>query len=429
MSIAGKRVLILGGVVSNLILVQTAKDMGLYVIVTDNSPEAGPAKKIAHETADVSTTDIDGLVQLCKERNVDAIFTGASEFNIRNCIRVCEKNGMRFYTDMKTWDNCANKATFKGFCRKYGIDTPEVFDISEDSTDEEIAKLPYPVIVKPVDSSSSNGITVCYEPAQIREACRFARSMSGTERIIVEKFIENNRLLTSFSYLAKDGKIKCVFSCDDYQITQSPSPFHHINAAPSKHLDYYMENVHEKAVKMFTEMGIRNGSFFVQTLPYEGKIYFMEMGYRIGGSGTMGKIIYPAMGFSATECLFNYIMGGDICSDEFLDNADPQHMKCEGGAFVIVPTIGTIGKYEGLEEASKIPGVVYVLKNYQEGDTIPKRAEGTLGQYALNFVVLADSMEQYLQIAEQVQNTVKILDTEGNLMSTMPIDFDRLRNK
>jgi len=28
-----------------------------------------------------------------------------------------------------------------------------------------------------------------------------------------------------------------------------------------------------------------------------------------------------------------------------------------------------------------------------------------------------------------VQNTVKIWDTEGNLMSTMPIDFDRLRNK
>lgn len=429
MSVAGKRILILGGVASNLTIVQLAKKLGAYVIVTDNSVVPGPAKKLADETADVSTADIDGLAQLCKERNVDVIFTGGSEFNIRNCIRVCEKTGMHFYTDMQTWDNCADKSKFKDFCRRFEIDTPEEFSVSEDSADEELAKLPYPVIVKPVDSCSSNGITVCYEAAQMRDACRYARSMSGTKRIVVEKFIENDRVLSTFAYLIKDGKAYCLSGVDDYMITQSPTPFHHINVFPSKHMEYYMKNVHEKACKMFQAMGIRNGGLFVQTLPYQGKIYFMEMGYRIAGSGTMQKVLGPATGIDRDECVLRYMLGEELCPDQLLAANDPCRPRCTGGGFVIVPTKGTIGRYEGLDEAAKIPGVVYVHHNYQPGDTIGEKVVGTLAQHALNYLVVAQSTEEYLSIAKKIQDTVKIYDTEGNLMSTLPIDFDRLRNK
>ena len=161
MDLTKKKILILGGSLSSYDYTKMAKDMGVYTIVTDNNPVPGPAKQIADEIAMISTDDIDSLVAFCKEKNVDAVFTGASEFNLRNCIRVSEKAGLHFYTDMQTWDNCANKETFKKFCLEFGLDTPERFEITEDSTDEELAALPYPVIVKPVDSSSSIGISVC----------------------------------------------------------------------------------------------------------------------------------------------------------------------------------------------------------------------------------------------------------------------------
>ena len=426
MNMAGKRLLMLGGTVSTYDFVKMAQEMGVYTIVTDNNPEPGPAKQIADEIAMVSTDDIDGLVQLCKEKKVDAVFTGASEFNLRNCIRVSEKAGLRFYTDMQTWNNCANKETFKKFCQQFGIDTPERFEITEDSSDEALAALPYPVIVKPVDSSSSIGITVCYEASQMRQACRFAREHSVTDTIIVEKFIENDRLVTAFSYVVKEGEPHLVATYDDYMVMQSKNPFNHINSTPSKYVDYYLEHVNEKAIKMLKAMGVKNGSLFFQTLPYEGKIYFMEMGFRISG-GSMHKVSEPATGINATRGVMRYVLGDEVCADELLEKVNPQHPFCSGGQFCIPLNAGTIARYEGLEESKQVPGVTDVVQYYYPGDTVEERVLGTLGQQCLRYTAIANSLEEYVDIARRVFNMVKVYDTEGNLMNTMDMDFERFK--
>lgn len=96
----------------------------------------------------------------------------------------------------------------------------------------------------------------------MRQACRFARNTSSTGTIIVEKFIENDRLVTAFAYMVKDGEPYLTATYDDYMVMQTENPFNHINSTPSVHRDYYLENVHEKAVKMLKAMGVKNGSLF-----------------------------------------------------------------------------------------------------------------------------------------------------------------------
>ncbi len=70
--VAGKRLLVLGGTTASYDLVKNAKEMGVYTIVTDDC-EDRISKKIADESAMVSTTDIDGLVELIKEKNIDGV--------------------------------------------------------------------------------------------------------------------------------------------------------------------------------------------------------------------------------------------------------------------------------------------------------------------------------------------------------------------
>lgn len=101
MGVEGKRLLVLGGTSATLDLVKNAKEMGVYTIVADYL-EGGVAKEIADETALVSTTDLDELEALIKERRVDGAFCGPSEFNLRNLIRLCEKTGLPCYTDRKS---------------------------------------------------------------------------------------------------------------------------------------------------------------------------------------------------------------------------------------------------------------------------------------------------------------------------------------
>ncbi len=145
----------------------------------------------------ISTTDPEGLAALVKERRIDGVFCFPSEFIIRNLIRLCEMTGLPCYTTMELWDHCANKDEFKQYCIDHGVDCPRKYDVDENSTDEELAAVDFPVIVKPVDGSSSNGISVCEDASSLREACRFAMSYSKCKRIVVE-----NTLKTAANCLA-----------------------------------------------------------------------------------------------------------------------------------------------------------------------------------------------------------------------------------
>ncbi|MGI6122417.1 MAG: hypothetical protein ACOYH0_09065 [Saccharofermentanales bacterium] len=187
MTIEGKRLLILGGTSSSLDLVGLAKSMGVYTIVTDEKEkDVRVAKQLSDDHAMVSTADIDGLVELVKEKMIDGVFCGPSEFNIRNMIKLCEVSDLTCYTTMDQWNRCANKDEFAESCQKYCIDVPQKFYIHENMTDEELEAIDYPIIIKPVDSCSSIGISVCREKGEVSDAYQKAMDASICKRIIAE---------------------------------------------------------------------------------------------------------------------------------------------------------------------------------------------------------------------------------------------------
>ena len=73
-NLKGKRLLLLAGTTLTLEAIQKAQEMGIWVAVTDYNKDT-PAKRLANAAFDVSTTDLDALVQLCKEPKIDGVFT------------------------------------------------------------------------------------------------------------------------------------------------------------------------------------------------------------------------------------------------------------------------------------------------------------------------------------------------------------------
>ena len=425
MDIKGKRILILGGTSATLDLVKNSKAMGLYTVVTDFL-QNGVAKDIADETADVSTTDLEGLKKLIKERNIDGVFCGPSEFNIRNLIRLCEETGLRCYTDMALWDKCANKDEFKQYCIDFGVDCPQKFEVDENSSDEELEKLDYPVIVKPVDGNSSHGITMCSDKSTIREACRFAMENSTCKRIVVEKYIDNGGELFGARYIIKDGEAYPYLLIDTYiaDPIEKKSLISHVTVTPSKYSDYYMKNMDQAVRNMLKGMGIKNGTAFFQALPYNGKIYFHEMGYRLSG-GMIFKLTEPLMGINDMKMMIRYAMGGDICTEEEKNSLD---IKCSGkfGGQLTVPlNIGEIASVEGLEEAKNDKNVVDFIQYYNVGDSITEAKIGTLAQHFGRFSLIADSMQEINDTIDFINKNLTIRDTEGNVMNTMKFDINR----
>jgi len=173
-------------------------------------------------------------------------------------------------------------------------------------------------------------------------------------------------------------------------------------------------------------MGLKNGTCFIQTIPHEGKIYFMEMGFRFAG-GMMYKVLEPMWGFNDVKMMLRYAVGGEMVEEGELQYTDMFKPRVCGGQFCMPLNAGTIARIENLEMCKAIPEVKNVLHYYYEGDTVEERVLGTLGSHLCRFTILADTVERYLEVARQIQNTIKVYDTEGNVMNTLKMDFGRMK--
>ncbi len=421
-----KKLLILGGTSASLDLVKNAKAMGIYTIVTDDY-ETGVAKEIADETARVSTADIDALVALCRDKKVDGIFCGPSEFNLRNVIRVAAAANLPCYTTMEVWDRCANKDIFKQYCRQYGVDCTPEYAIDLSTTMEELEKIDYPIIIKPVDGSSSAGITVCQSAPEVPAALDRAYAASKSKKIIAEKFIENDGKIFSVRYLLRDGEAYPYFITDTYVA----DPIHRTSLisgythAPSKYAKYYMEHMDGNVRRMLKGMGLKNGTAFIQSLPYQGKIYFHEMGYRLSG-GMIFKLTEPLVGINDMRIMLRGAVGGEALTNDEITGID---LNCKGryGCQLMYPlSVGTIDQIEGVEQVKAHPAVVDFIQYYREGDQIDKSKIGTLGQQFCRITFIVDSQEEEVSTIQYFQNVLKVYDSEGKQMNYLLFDTSRM---
>lgn len=426
MSVQGKRLLVLGGTTASLDLVKNARDMGAYIVVAAADQVLDELQAISDECVAVSTIDIEGLKKVIIDKAIDGAFCGPSEFNLRNLLILCEEMGLPCYTTTAVWDHCANKDYFKQYCRDYDVDCPTEYNVSEDSTDEELQALPYPVIVKPVDACSSAGITTCTDWTMVREACCRARAASKRGVIIVEKFIENDGSLFSVRYLLKDGEAYPYFLMDTHVLdaTDPKGLISHLTVAPSKHTEYYLNHMDAKVRRMLKGMGLTNGTAFIQSLPYDGKIYFHEMGYRLSG-GMMFKLTEPLVGINDMKMMIAYALGEDQYTEQEMANID-LHYSGYGLQLMIPLRAGTITAVEGLEEIKTMPVVTDFIQYYQVGDTVTDKVIGTLGQHFGRFTIICDDLVTAKSTLHKIQETLRVFDENGQQMNCYPFDTDRI---
>lgn len=422
----GKRLLVLGGTFASLRVVDTAREMGVHTIVTDPN-EGGVAKEIADETASVDTADIDGLVALCRERKVDGIFCGPSEFNLRNVITVSEKAGLPCYTTMEVWNRCAEKDTFKRYCREYGVDCPPEYAIDLNTPAEELEKIDYPIIVKPVDGSSSAGISVCRCADEVRPALEKAYAASKSRRIIAEKYIDNGGKIFTGYYVLRDGEAYLYGLGETYVAdpVERKSLFSVYGRESDQYTDYYMKNMHPKVSAMFRGMGMRNGAAFFQALPYNGRIYFHEMGYRLSGGSVQKQPSTAVLSLDIVRIMVRLALGGSGVTDEEIQQIRLTKPVIKGTLKILLGT-GTIGRIEGIEEAQRYPTVLSVLPKHAVGDTIDEKLIGTMGQHLCMISFQTATHEEEEQTIRDLQDMIRAYDTEGNLMNTLPFDVKRL---
>ncbi len=174
-----EKLLMLGTSLGSKNIVEYAKSQGIYTIVTDYlPPDVSTAKLVSDEYWMINTGDLDILEAKCREEGVTCIMCGVSEFNLEMTMELCKRLGLQSYCTPEAWHYSRDKADFKALCREVGAPIADDYYLSDDLTDDELSKVKFPVVVKPVDLSGNRGITYCYNKDELVQAYRYAQSLS-----------------------------------------------------------------------------------------------------------------------------------------------------------------------------------------------------------------------------------------------------------
>ena len=412
-NLSGKKLLILGDNAFVIDMVRTAQKLGAYVIVTGFEKD-NETRRIADEAISISTLDHDAICKYIKENKVNGVFASASEFNVQNMIAIAEKAGLPCYATRKQWDLWQNKRHFKDCCTKYGVPVPPEYSVSKEIRDDELKQISYPVIVKPVDSCSSQGITVCFEESELKKAYEYALSFSASKEVVIEKYLTCNGV--NVIYTVQNG-VPTLSELGDWYRFDNNGKKTTTRALyyPSKGLDIYLRDVDAAAKQMIIGEGIKFGLITFQTFFDGERFYAFEACLRIPGNNSWAYISHINK-INYLEMLIAYAVTGEVCGYRNTDYDDVtfKGKKVLQLAFDLYP--GKISVLEGIDEIRNIPEVVHVMQKAYLGHEIAASSTGTLLQELCRIHMVADDTDSILKIVERIKKLLVVKDEQGNSM-------------
>ena len=410
----GKRLLFLGATGLMCSAVETAKRMGIYTIVTDYYPNA-VAKSIADRKYDVSTTDIDALERLARDERVDGVFTGFSDVNLYSAQALCQRLGLPFYATREQLELTTNKLKFKEMCRSHGVPIVKQYELDARCLPEHLAKIEYPVIVKPADSYASKGCSVCQNREELLDAVKKALAFSPLGQIIVEQYMDPNRCGDIvIDYFFADGRPHLTFVGDRFTNTEQAgmAPLAAAIISPSRYVDEYIRDVDKAAKAMFAAIHVTDGRVFIQAFHDEHGFYFYEMGFRLSG-GNEYIPVWKELGIDELEALIRYALTGHMLERGAMVIANPRYKACYCN-LVFLCSAGTISRIEGLETVRSDDRVLQLAQLLRPGDTV--EANGTLSQVLCRIYLQAENRSRLETAIREIGASIVAYDQDGRPM-------------
>ena len=413
-----QKVLILGGASVHCKLVKAAKELGYYTIVTDYLTDS-PAKQMADEAWLINIMDVDSLEKKCRESQVDGIVCGWLDPAQRPYQELCSRLNLPCYGTKEQFFMMTDKHAFKSMCIEHGVDViPEYSE--QDIRDD---KVEFPVFVKPVDSRGSRGQSVCYDMQGLHAAIAYAKAESSNGDIIIEKYM-NEAHEMQVTYFFVDGKPYLIRTTDSYCGSEEKQLEKVVACAvsPSKYTKAYIEKAHEKVIKMFMDLGYRNGPIFMQGFEDHGTFRFFDPGLRFPGVD-YEKVLRDVFQIDFMKAMVQMSITGD-CKGLILPE-DMVWLKNKA-ASVLFPTItaGVVGSIKGYDVLQQKKSIVAIALRHQVGNEVSWTYN--VNQRSAEVDIVTESVDLLKDEIESVQELLKVYCSDGADMTYEVFDVSRI---
>lgn len=185
-SLQGARLLVLGAGLFQLAGITRAIELGCEVTTTDNVLE-NVGHQLSHQSFNVSTTDVDQILELVDSLQIDGVVTFASDI-ATNTVAAAREHLRLPGPNRGPVSIMSNKATFRTWQRQTGFSGPD-FVITNKSPSRWGGELTLPIVIKPVDASGSKGVGIAKSSDDVIIVAQKALAASRSGTIILEDFL------------------------------------------------------------------------------------------------------------------------------------------------------------------------------------------------------------------------------------------------
>jgi biotin carboxylase len=365
-----KTLLIVSGGIEAADAAKRAKEMGLYVVVSDRDVEApGFSHSDSCLIADVYSPDETAAAAerfSRKIRKIDGVICVAADAPA-TVAAVAERlrlPGISSEVARIATDKLAMKERFLAA----GVPVPWFSPVATVQTLQRMAIERGPnLVIKPVDSRGSRGVQRIAQVCDLERAFKLARQHSPTQRVMVEEYLDGPQVSTE-SVVIGGRCFTPGFSDRNYEYLDRYAPFFIENGGdlPS-HLPIEIQaKVKDVVAEAALALGVTDGTVKGDIVVHNGEPYVIELAARLSGGFFCTREIPLNTGVDFIGAAIRVALGEPVSPAEL----EPQKQIAVVQRYAF-PDPGRVVRISGAEAAHSVAGIEEVVITAKTGDVIP----------------------------------------------------------
>lgn len=383
-----KRLLIIGAGWEQAALLEEAKLQG-HELVATHPALSKDGLRLADYFFVRNSRDIKAHLELAKTYGVNGIVTDNCDYSFQTAAFIAKALNLPF-ASIQSAKYSNNKFAQRVACEKNDILQPEFYLVEDSEAIEQAAeKLDYPLIVKPVDSRGTFGVTIVREAKYLNMAFLDAMMNSPSRRVICEKFIKGT-LVTVDGFCFSNGHQSLTVASRTFAEGLKPVTKEIIYPAQfEKPLNKALLENHSRSVKALNyQYGHTHGEYIVTE---NNRIYLVECANRGGGVYTSSTIVPNLTNINLNEILINQSLGID---DFRVEEKTEGHMNKSIMLTFLDFEVGKVIKKLNTKELQELDFVIKFRSIFGEKDMV-EAVEDCASRHSMLVIEGKDAEDTY----------------------------------
>lgn len=396
-----KKILIIGAGINQLPVIQTAKELGYYVIAMSCKGNY-PGFDVADEAVYMDVFDLPNIIEFARASQIDGVLSDQSDMIAPVVAQVAETLGLPTWGYENALD-FTDKSRMRALYQRLGLPVPlnRATTIVEEAI-EFAQETDYPIVIKPADSFASRGVFIIYNEQELKELYPQSYDCSRAKKVIVEQYISGPQYFCQG--FVDNGELTLYAFSDRYYFNLPHLTIPYTNAFPAKIDDALKNRMEEMFRRVVNAAHPTFGHVWAEWIYNDATdtLYIVETAIRGAGAYVTSHLLPAAYGVDSQPYLVRAAMG-----DNTIKFSEEIFLNRSAAFYCFVLPEGEVVTVEGIDDVSRIPGVILSsIKPIKVGDVIPPIIDKT-SRFGM-ILIQGDNRDEVDKVLDTVKETIKI---------------------